>query len=68
MPILGSLGGLSARAFGFASFPKPVVTGGTLTSDATHFYRTFTSTDNLVISNNSLVADYLIVAGGAAGG
>jgi hypothetical protein len=65
MPILGSLGGLSARAFGFASFPKPVVTGGTLTSDATYYYRTFNvGTGTLGISKNSLVCDVVVQAGG----
>jgi hypothetical protein len=65
MPILGSLGGLSARAFGFASFPKPVVTGGTLTSDATYYYRTFNvGTGTLGISKNSLLCDIVVQAGG----
>jgi hypothetical protein len=44
-----------------------VLTGGTLTSDATYYYRTFTATQNFV-SNISLNADYLIVAGGGSGG
>lgn len=48
--------------------PKPVVTGGTLTSDATYYYRTFTTNGTLSISTASLVADYLVLSGGAAGG
>lgn len=48
--------------------PKPVVTGGTLTSDATYYYRTFTSNGTLGISNASLTADVLVVAGGGGGG
>jgi len=45
--------------------PLPVVTGGTLTSDSTYFYRTFTSTSDLVVSNSSLAVEYLVIAGGA---
>jgi len=44
------------------------ITGGTLTSDATYNYRTFTSTGNLVISGGSLTADILVIAGGGGGG
>jgi len=48
--------------------PKPTVTGGTLTSDATYYYRAFTSSGNLTVSNANLTADVLIVAGGQNGG
>ena len=49
--------------------PYPVVTGGTLTSDATYYYRTFTSNGTLGVSGYApLVTDVLLVAGGAAGG
>lgn len=48
--------------------PMPVVTGGTLSSDATYYYRTFTATSNLVVSAASLAADVLVVAGGGGGG
>ena len=44
-----------------------IVTGGTLSSDSTYYYRTFTSTADLVVSNNSLECEYLIVASGAGG-
>jgi len=44
------------------------VTGGTLTYDATYYYRTFTGTNNLVISGESLAADILVVAGGGGSG
>ena len=47
---------------------KPAVSGGTLSSDATYFYRAFTSTGNLVISGSSITMDTLIVAGGGNGG
>ena len=48
--------------------PFPVVSGGTLTSDSTYYYRTFTSNGNLVVANSSINADTLIVAGGGGGG
>lgn len=48
--------------------PLPVVSGGTLTSDATYYYRTFTSSGTLTITTASLTVDYLIVAGGGASG
>lgn len=47
--------------------PLPVVTGGTLTSDATYYYRTFTGNGTLAVSNAAITADVLIVAGGGAG-
>ena len=50
------------------AFTGPMVSGGTLTSDATYYYRTFTGTSNLIVSNSSLNADTLIVAGGGGGG
>lgn len=46
----------------------PTVTGGTLTSDSTYYYRTFTSSGSLVISGGNVTADILVVAGGGAGG
>lgn len=55
---------MSARAYGFTSTLKSVVTGGTLTSDSIYFYRTFTGNGTLTISGAPLVADYLVVAGG----
>jgi hypothetical protein len=49
--------------------PYPVVTGGTLTSDATYYYRTFTGNGTLGVSGYAaLVTDVLLVAGGGAGG
>jgi uncharacterized delta-60 repeat protein len=46
----------------------PVVTGGTLTSDATYYYRTFTSNGNLIVENRSISIDYFAIAGGGGGG
>lgn len=48
--------------------PSPVVTGGTLSSDSTYYYRTFTGNGTLQISTSSLYADILMVAGGGGGG
>ena len=64
-PILSSFGGVSSRGF---FKPTLVVTGGTLTSDATYYYRTFTANDTLGVANGSLTADLLITAGGGGGG
>jgi hypothetical protein len=43
------------------------VTGGTLTSDSTYYYRTFTSNGTLTISTTPISVDYLVVAGGQGG-
>ena len=43
------------------------VTGGTLSSDSTYFYRAFTGTDNLVVSGGTITADILTIAGGGGG-
>jgi hypothetical protein len=46
----------------------PTVTGGTLTSDATYFYRTFTASGTLGISGGALPISYLLVGGGGGSG
>jgi hypothetical protein len=48
--------------------PTPSLTGGTLTSDSTYYYRTFTGSGSLVVSNGSINMDILSVAGGGGGG
>jgi hypothetical protein len=55
------------RAFSITSVASSV-TGGTLSSDATYYYRTFTGSGNLVVSNTSLPVNVMVVAGGGAGG
>jgi len=45
-----------------------VVTGGTLSSDSTYYYRTFTGNGTLSVSNASISCNYLVVAGGGSGG
>jgi hypothetical protein len=49
-------------------FTGATVSGGTLTSDATYYYRTFTSTGQLAITGPSISTNYLSVAGGGGGG
>ncbi len=53
---------------GFFGGGAITVTGGIITSDATYYYRTFTSNGTLTVTGGSLSADLLIVAGGGGGG
>ena len=48
--------------------PLPLVSGGSLSSDATYFYRVFTSSGVLGVSGGSVTFDTLVVAGGGPGG
>ena len=59
-PMLGIMASANGRI--------AIVTGGTLTSDATYYYRTFTANGTLSVSNQSLLADVLVIAGGGGGG
>jgi hypothetical protein len=61
------IGAITAGLFNPTVPPKPVLTGGTLTSDATYFYRTFTANGTLGVTNGTINCDILIVAGGASG-
>jgi hypothetical protein len=47
---------------------KPVVTGGTLYSDSTYYYRKFTANGTLSVSGAALTADCLVIAGGGGSG
>lgn len=69
MPILGTRAGASVNGYGMfgKAFPTAIVTGGTLTSDATYFYRTFTAGGTLSVTNGSVVADYALIGGGGGG-
>lgn len=72
MPLAGSFGAASSRSFGFtrsstASVVLPVVTGGTLYSDATYYYRVFTANGTLTVSNAPITMSTLIVASGGGG-
>ena len=66
-PLLATKAGDSAQAYGMFGAAGLSVTGGTLSSDATYFYRAFTGTSNLVVKNGNLTADVMIIAGGASG-
>ena len=57
----------AARSFSI-SVPTPVITGGTLTSDSTYYYRSFKSSGNLVVSGAPISLDTLIIAGGGGAG
>lgn len=45
----------------------PVVTGGTLYTSGGYNYRLFTSNGTLTVSNSTLIAEVLCIAGGGAG-
>ena len=66
-PIIGSKSGLAASAYGFTANTKSIVTGGTLYSDATYYYRAFTGSGTLTVSALDLSADVLVIAGGGGG-
>lgn len=54
-----------------STYQYPTVTGGTLYSDATYYYRVFTANGNLTVnpgSNADLSVTVLVVAGGGGGG
>jgi hypothetical protein len=56
------------RIFSISSVALPSVTGGTQYADSTYVYRLFTGNGDFVVSDISLTADVLIVAGGGGGG
>lgn len=64
----GVAGSASSASAGVSPINPPTVTGGTLSSDATYYYRTFTANGTLVVSDSTLTCDVLIGAGGGAGG
>ena len=58
----------AAQSRSFSVTVNPLtVSGGTLASDSTYYYRVFTSSGTLT-SNGSLPADVLVIAGGGSGG
>jgi hypothetical protein len=59
----------ASRSFSITSLLVPAITGGTLTSDSTYYYRTFTSNGSLVVADLAISGvDILAYAGGGAGG
>ena len=61
MNILGIVASQSSKI-------KSTVTGGTLTSDSTYFYRSFTGNGTLSIADADLLCDFLVIGGGGGGG
>lgn len=61
-------GAYSAASNSVTPVSKPTVTGGTLTSDATYYYRTFTGNGTLTVSGGTLTADVQILSGGGGAG
>lgn len=45
---------------------SPIISGGTVTTDGTYTYHTFTTSDTLIVDRSGKI-DYLIVGGGSAG-
>ena len=57
-----------SRSFNIPVVATSVPSGGTLTSDSTYYYRTFTGAGDFVVDGIALSADVLIVGGGGGGG
>ena len=53
---------------GNTTFNPVILSGGTLSSDSTYFYRTFLSSETLSVSGGQLTADILIIGGGGSAG
>jgi hypothetical protein len=54
-----------------SAFKEPTITGGTLYSDATYYYRVFTANGTLTVtspSGTSVPVEVIVVAGGGPGG
>ena len=57
-----------SRAFSMSYVAVAGLTGGTLSSDSTYYYRTFTGSGTLAVSNIGVATDILVIAGGGGGG
>jgi hypothetical protein len=63
--VTDELGLFADRAFTVVISPLvATISGGTLTSDSTYNYYTFTSSGSLLVENAEVTLDYLVVAGG----
>jgi hypothetical protein len=76
-PYTFSVTAINVFGTGPASSPSPSVTpmnalpsvsGGTLSSDATYYYRTFLASGAITVNGGSLSLDMLIIGGGGGGG
>lgn len=56
-----------SREFSIPVTAVPVISGGTLSSDSTYYYRTFAANGNLVVSGKSGSVDIFTLAGGGSG-
>jgi hypothetical protein len=56
------------RAFSITSNALPEVSGGTLATGSTYYYRVFTADGSLSVSTGTVTADVLVIAGGGGGG
>lgn len=65
MPIQGSFSGSLLKG---RTPAVPIVTGGTLYSDATYYYRLFKANGTLTVSGNAVSMDAITIAGGGGGG
>ena len=57
----------SAASSSISAIAYPNYSGGTVSSDATYYYRTFTATSSLGIALTTGTFDYLVVSGGGSG-
>jgi hypothetical protein len=67
MPAISSVSGKTSALSSMRKRVYPLVSGGTLTSDDTYYYRTFTANGTLTILNSMLDISLLIVSGGGGG-
>lgn len=67
MPAISSVAGKTSSLSSVRRRVYPVVSGGTLTSDSTYYYRTFTANGTLVVLNSMIDISVLIVSGGGGG-
>jgi hypothetical protein len=67
MPLISTYGSSSSRSFGLNAFLKSI-SGGTLFSDSTYYYRAFLSNGELEIDGFATVnLDVLVIGGGGSG-
>jgi hypothetical protein len=57
----------STRSFNIIVTFAPVVSGGEVFADSTHYYRAFKSSGTFSVTEKNIVVDYLMVGGGGSG-
>lgn len=63
-----SAGAFATQELSILTSPPLEVSGGTLTSDATYYYRTFSSSSSITVTGGPLSCDVTLQAGGGGGG